>query len=445
MVKLRKYRRRGEPTGEWEVDVRVELPNGEVFRQRVVYRDSPSKVEARTWAEEREHHVKDLARQGLDLERIRRALRRGKEGTGDPRTMTVESAIEGWLVQRKAEAVATFNEEAQRLREHVVPVIGNVKVVDVRPKHAYQLVKHLERTPSRRGGVLAPRTVRNVFFATRQVFQHLVLEEVLAGNPMVVARGVLPRVQDKDPTWRAKAVFTAAEVEQLISDERIAPHRRVAYAIEFLTGFRTGQASALTWGDYELDVRPLGRITSALAYNSKRKVVKETKTGATHEVPVHPTLAKVLATWKLTGWRKRMSRSPRADDLIIPTVNGTHRDVRKALEDFHEDLERLGLRRRRHYDSRRTFISLGLDGGASKDILQNITHPRPADAFDLYRTPAWEARCDAVLKLRVLLREGRVISLHPEVAVNGGGGVEAELVVAEAEKEKAQRTVPLGL
>ena len=308
----------------------------------------------------------------------------------------------------------------------------------MRPKHAYQLVKHLERTPSRRGGVLAPRTVRAVFFTTRQVFQHLVLEEVLVGNPMVVARGVLPRVQDKDPTWRAKAIFTTSEVEQLISDERIAPHRRVAYTIEFLTGFRTGQASALRWGDYEPDVQPLGRITSALAYNSKRKVVKETKTGVTHEVPVHPTLAKVLAAWKLTGWRKRMGKAPKSDDLIIPTISGTHRDVRKALEDFHEDLGRLGLRKRRHYDSRRTFISLGLDGGASKDILQSITHPRPADAFDLYRTASWEARCGAVQNLRVELREGRVIPLRPrmEAEASRGGAVEAEGARREAENER---------
>lgn len=40
-------------------------------------------------------------------------------------------------------------------------------------------------------------------------------------------RRVLPRVQDKDPTWRATAFFTLAEVEQLISDERVAGHRRI--------------------------------------------------------------------------------------------------------------------------------------------------------------------------------------------------------------------------
>ncbi len=157
------------------------------------------------------------------------------------------------------------------------------------------------------------------------------------------------------------------------------------------------------------------------------EVVKGTKTGVVHEVPVHPALAKVLGEWKLTGWRKRMGRASKADDLIVPTINGTHRDVRKALEDFHEDLIRIGLRRRRHYDSRRTFISLGLDGGASKDILESITHPRPKDAFDLYRTASWEARCEAVLKVRVAVRQGEVIPLQrTEIALVRGGVVAAE-------------------
>lgn len=135
-------------------------------------------------------------------------------------------------------------------------------------------------------------------------------------------------------------------------------------------------------------------------------------------------------------------RAAKDDDLIIPTINGTHRDVRKALEDFHEDLERLGLRKRRHYDSRRTFISLGLDGGASKDILQGITHSRPGDAFDLYRTASWEARCVAVQKLRVELRGGRVIPLHPADGLGRGGGAEADLVGSGVERKKALRTVP---
>jgi len=179
----------------------------------------------------------------------------------------------------------------------------------------------------------------------------------------------------------------------------------------------------LRWSDYSGDIVPLGRIISALSWSSKHKQEKATKTGVTHEVPVHRALAKVLAQWKLTGWRKWMKKGPNEGDLIIPNINGNHRDVRKALEDFHEDLVRLGLRKRRHYDARRTFISLGLDGGASKDLLQGITHPRPADAFDLYRTPAWAARCEAVSKLKVDLIEGGVLQLKLAAVSSSTGDV----------------------
>lgn len=409
-TKVRPY-----PNGRegYEVDIHTTATDGRDVRERV---RSPvsTKEGAKKWAQQRELHLALEHRVGGC-----RCRGDGKESGPDPRTMTVNDAVEAWIAQREKEKVASVEGDAQRLRDQVLPAFGKELVVEWRPKMTHRLVKHLLTLPSQRGGTLASRTVRKTYFSLKQVFQALVLDEVLPGNPMVVASGVLPPVEDKVPGWRRTAVFNADEVERLISDERIAPHRRVAYAIEFLTGLRTGQVSALRWGDYEGDVEPLGRITSSFSWDSKAKVLKATKTKVTHEVPVHPTLAKVLAGWKLAGFRKWQKKPPKDDDLIIPNINGDHRDVRKALEDFHEDLGRLELRKRRHYDARRTFISLGLDGGASKDILQGITHPRPVDAFDLYRTPGWGARCEAVLNLKAQLREGQVVELpipvKPEV------------------------------
>jgi len=73
----------------------------------------------------------------------------------------------------------------------------------------------------------------------------------------------------------------------------------------------------LRWGNWQRDEVPLGKLTSARSYNSRTKEVKATKTGATHEVPVHRTLAKVLASWKLTGWRQWMGRAPKPQDLHL--------------------------------------------------------------------------------------------------------------------------------
>ena len=101
-------------------------------------------------------------------------------------------------------------------------------------------------------------------------------------------------------------------------------------------------------------------------------------------------------------------RAPKQSDLIIPSTEGGYRCVNYAWKSFVRDLDALGLRKRRHHDSRRTFISLALDGGASKEVLQHITHPSPRDAFDLYTTPSWEARCAAV---QCSLERGRVVEM----------------------------------
>src|SRR5262249_30179234 len=148
----------------------------------------------------------------------------------------------------------------------------------------------------------------------------------------------------------------------LITDDRIPEIRRVAYALEFLTGLRTGEASALKWEDYEPNVEPLGRLHCYASYSTEHDAVKQTKTEAPKEIPVHPVLAKVLASWKLSGWKRQFKRDPKPGDLIIPSTEGGHRCSHYALKAFNKDLATLELRKRRHYDSRRTFISLALDG-----------------------------------------------------------------------------------
>ncbi len=414
-------------TDGWMVELLLKLPNVDKpvrRRERIPAEWSETKTKRGPWAAGREVFL---------LEQELKALREGPPA----KKMTVAELAEEWLKRRKAREVRNVDVEEQRLRAHILPLLGTKKLTEIRTRHALELIEALQATKSRRGGRLAPRTVRQVYFTFHQVIRYAVRIEALAGNPIELERGEVPAIVDKDPLWRESAVFTASEVEQLISDERITAHRRVVYALEFFTGLRTGEVSALRWGDYEQEMEPLGRITSARSWDSKRKLFKDTKTHVVHVVPAHPVLAKVLAVWKLKGWEHRYGRKPTAEDLVVPTIKGTPKDVRTALMDFHEDLQRLGLRKRRQYDSRRSFISLGLDGGASKEILKFITHPRPSDAFDLYRTPSWEARCQAVKCIKAELRgEGQVLVLRPAKAANGFGAGLAEALVQVPEKEK---------
>ena len=379
--------------GRWEVYIVVRPPNGKRLREKVAAPKGMSRRKAAEWAEKRHAYLTTHGRKGHQTEE------------SVPKR-TVATLVEEWLAARGN--VPSAPEDRQRLNHYVVPLIGRMRALELRPKDVVGMLEKLKMRPSRKGGTLASSTIRSTYTLVRQVFDWAVLHEHVPANPVVVPSGVLPAKKDKDPTWRGRARFSGEESESLLTDLRIPTHRRVSYAIALLTGLRVGEVSALTWEDYDARCEPLGKLFCCLGYNTRQKRVKETKTGVSREVPVHPFLAQVLSDWKASGWKATYGRSPKCGDPIVPSTQGGYRSANYALKTFHQDLELLGLRERRLHDCRRTFISLAQDGGASKEVLRAITHPSPRDAFDLYSTPSWEARCEAVLCLGIVreLRPG---------------------------------------
>ena len=85
----------------------------------------------------------------------------------------------------------------------------------------------------------------------------------------------------------------------------------------------------------------------------------------------------------------------------MPRQDGTPRRVDYSLDQFHGDLDRLGIPRQRQYESRATFRTLALDGGADNAQIDAITHPRLVTGPDFYRRleRGWGARCAAILAI----------------------------------------------
>lgn len=425
-------------TKGWEVDLALRLPDGTRIRERV---KAPvtAKSAALRWAQDREAALHaDAAKAGV----------RRTEDERQHSKMIVSELVDAWLDRRERSGVGSLLDERTRLRSHVLPLLGKIPIAELRPRHVRDMVATLRAKKSRLGGVFGPRTVRHIYATLHHVLHDAVVDEILPANPCVLKRGELPKKADKDPTWRSGAVFIREEVESLISDERIPEDRRVLYALEFFTGMRCGEAAALPWRAYDSKLEPLGRILVATSYNSRSKKVKGTKTEQPREVPVHPTLARILASWKLSGWRRAFKRQPTPDDLVVPAHEGGSRNVCYSLMAFHDDLDRLGLRKRRHYDTRRTFISLAQADGARKDVLRWVTHGPSGDIFDAYTTLPWATLCEAVGYLKVGIKEGKVVSIRaPQDAAEllaVGDGLETEASAPEAEKERAASSLACG-
>jgi hypothetical protein len=365
---------------------------------------------ADAWAKERQREVD---RERARIERL---------GSGP---LTVTAWATKWL---DARTTKTVKDDRTRIEKHALPRIGHLLMTEVRPRHLRELVLEL-----RREAKLSPKSIREVASILHTMFKAALVDELIDANPVVFERGVLPKKQDKDLAWRAQAIFTRAEIEQILSDTRLPEDRRVIYALKFFCGRHTEVLSS-TWARYDATTEPLGTLH-----------VVETKSGVPRAVPVHPTLAKILAAWKLGGWERTYGKAPKDDDLIVRTRRaGARYKAADTQVRFVEDLGKLGLRikastrNRRGHDLRRTLITLARADGAIDSLLRWVTHgPRPSEILDVYSTPPWADLCREIMKLRVRLLDGVVVQLHGDL---GPAVVQpAQAVAANDEKERPRR------
>jgi hypothetical protein len=231
------------------------------------------------------------------------------------------------------------------------------------------------------------------------MFNDAVVEQVVPTNPCLLKKGDLPKKVDKDPMWRSQALFLREEVEQLMTDVRVPEDRRAFYALLCMAGLRFGEASAMRFSAYDQTAKPLGKLIVGVSYDSRMRREKSVKSQRPREVPVVPALAGVLEDWRNEGWERLFGRAPKADDLMVPTARGTHRNASEGWAAFQEDLERLGLRPRRQHDLRRTFITLARNDGARKDVLEWISHGPRGDIVDIYSSLPWSLLCEELAKL----------------------------------------------
>lgn len=332
-----------------------------------------------------------------------------RRGIIRPDAVTLRDWVKRWLVLRE-EAGHDWKKDRGRIEKHVLPALGGLDVPDITTAQIADLVHGL-----RFRAKLANRTVRNIYSVLAAVLRDARIAGILQQTPCVLTEAQLGPVVDSDPEWRATALYSRDEVQAMISDAKIPADRQLVYALGLLAGLRPGEGAALRWRSYDATRAPLGCLTVARAYATNRSQEKRTKTDSVRYVPVHPVLAEMLHEWRAIGWPAMFGRSPEADDLIVPLPPDVKR-TRRTGERFRGwdytgrrwrdiDLPALGWRTRSVYDTRATFITLALEDGADREILeQRVTHTKNRrSAFTGYdRGERWAETCREVAKLRIV-------------------------------------------
>lgn len=326
----------------------------------------------------------------------------------DPLTgrVTLQRFFEQWIEKRK-NRIRTWKDDRGRLTEHVLPALGTMEIEKIRPRHVREVFEAL-----RDSGKIGTKTIRNVYASTKAMFRAALLDDLISRTPCELTSEHLGEVIERDTDEAAESIYPRADVVRLLSAPELPLDRRVLYALNFFGRCRQGEALAICWRHYELDRAPLHRLKVARSHDRDT-----TKSGRVRYMPVHPTLAAMLAEWRLR-WPSIYGRQPTPDDLVVPYIRqhgkqghqlatGARRTKSSAYKAFVRDLAALGLPHRRGHDLGASFITHAEEDGADRERLAKCTHTggrKKLGAFEKYLRQNWPVLCGEVLKLRLDLR-----------------------------------------
>jgi integrase len=396
MVKVREYRRRGKPSGSWEVDVRLDLPSGGRYRERVKVAVT-GRTNARRWALDREAEVLALARQGLDAVAIRARLQ-GREVNEDKmeiptlETFKARFAREHLVAERRKPSSIAAVESIYR--EHLAPILG-AKPVDAITEADVQVLK------ARLAGK-SPKTTNNVLAVLGSMLRR-------AAEWGVIER--VPRVRFLRVPLSTPPFYDFAEYRRLVEAAGKVDHRvEVVVLLGGDAGLRRGEMLALEWTDLDFP-----RHTIHVQRSEWNGQVTAPKGGRSRRVPMTERLAEALRA-------HRHLRGPRVvygEDGATPT--------NKVVRLWMEAAERRAMlpTKGRIHVLRHTFCShLAMQGAPAKAIQELAGHTTLAmTARYMHLSPAAK---DAAIRL---------LDQRPD-----GEGVEARM-----EAHSAAEAKPSGL
>jgi integrase len=308
------------------------------------------------------------------------------------------------LARAAVQTVADYargHEEAADLARCLSPELASIPLCDLRHHHVMEWMQAL---PELRPADAPP--ARALFMQLHRLLDGAVAAGLLASNPCRSDREAEGAVR-VDPDRRLSNHFTRAELERLLSDQRVDRFRRCQWAVLALTGARIGEVLGLRVRHCDLARQPLGRLLITGRWDSKLRRLTPPRSGLPREVPVHRTLAAMLQEHVRASLPVRLGRAADPDDLLFPSAGGSQQQAGTTLAHLQRDLEMVGLRKGNLHTLRRTFFSLGRQDGAAAQVLRLISEEgRPGDPDVPYA-----AKCAEIARLDVQVERG-----------GGGGG-----------------------
>ena len=215
------------------------------YKTRWYWPDGWSKRTAEREAAKQAAAFELACKNGEVLNRAQEREKAAQEAAEAAKLKTVRQYADGVFMPTKE---ATFSENARSsyrmfLDKHILPVLGDVLLVEVSPAMISKLLIDFQRA-----GYAHATTVK-LYNILNGIFEMAFLDESIPMNPMLKVKRPAPR-KDEQPKEESDKAYTVQELSYILSCAAQEPLQWQTYiSLAADTGLRRGECCGLQWGD----------------------------------------------------------------------------------------------------------------------------------------------------------------------------------------------------
>ena len=174
-----------------------------------------------------------------------------------PTDMTVDTWFAYWIEHIVGDlAPNTRRNYHERYVQNIQPVIGDMRLADVKPMHCKLVLNRMEDS-------YAGSTIRQTYIAMGTMLKSAVMNDLIAKHPMNGVRYTKPvRAVDDIP-------YLTVEEQRRFLEVAKKSHNYFQYALILETGLRTGELIGLTWDAVDWEKRTL-TVSKTLEYRHRQ-------------------------------------------------------------------------------------------------------------------------------------------------------------------------------
>ena len=300
-----------------------------------------------------------------------------------PSKLTLASWLNTWLKEYTG-GVKPFTQKAyeDRVRLHIIPALGAVKLTDLTPPMVQRFINELSKD-TRKRAALAPKTVKNIHGVLHRALMQAERIGYLQSNP--ADHCALPRIVKPD--------IKTLEDEQIMEFMKIASKDRYGdlLMVDLFSGLRQGEIIGLTWDCLDFSTGLL-TVKHQLQREKKAKgkyYLTTLKNDKTRTICLAPFVLELFQRRKeMQELEKIAAYDLWHEDipgLIFETVTGGHLSHVTIRTHFKKVVSEMGIPEMRFHDLRHSFAVMSLQNGDNiKTVQENLGHHSASFTLDTY-------------------------------------------------------------